>query len=71
MQNNNSVYLAEGIVIGAALILLAALVIALSPLLWHDQLYRGTTLPAGCSVQVTPFGASAYPIAHCPFWVNF
>jgi hypothetical protein len=72
MQPQTSVFIAEGLVISAALILVAVLVIVLSPLLWTDHLFYSShqLMPAGCSVT-TPLGNSSVGVAHCPAWANW
>ena len=64
-----------GLILLAAAIVVAALVMAFSPLLWTDHNITSTLarpLPAGCSIQavgVPPNGEQF--IAHCPVWVQF
>ena len=72
MQQQTSVFLAEGIVIGAALILVTVLVLVLSPLLWTDHLFHNShqVIPAGCSIT-TALGSSSVGVAHCPVWANW
>ena len=60
----------------AAAIVLAAIILAFSPLLWTDH-YIGETftkkpVPAGCSIQTQTGGGfqGAIVVAHCPFWVQ-
>ena len=60
----------------AAAIVVGALVIALSPLLWTDHFIGANVttiskpLPAGCSIVSEPAGAGAIIVAHCPSWVQ-
>jgi hypothetical protein len=72
MQQHTSVFLAEGIVIGAALILVAVLVLVFSPLLWTDHLFHNTNqlIPAGCTIT-TPLTNGSVGVAHCPVWANW
>ena len=70
MQTQASVFLAEGIVIGCALILVAALVLVFSPMLWTDHLLKLgpiVPVPAGCTLQTSQYVITA----HCPIWVNW
>ena len=71
MQAKTSVFIAEGIVISAALILIAVLVLVFSPLLWTDHLFYSAhqVMPAGCSVT-TPLGPGI-GVAHCPVWATW
>jgi hypothetical protein len=69
MQDKASVFLAEGIVIASALILVAVLAVVLSPMLWTDHLVTYPAPPVnGCSIQ--PTSNPAIFIAHCPFWTK-
>jgi len=72
MQPKTSVFLAEGIVISAALVLIAVLVVAFSPLLWTDHLFHNSNqlIPASCSIT-TPLGNGYVGVAHCPVWANW
>lgn len=63
------------LVIGAAIVM-AALVLAFSPLLWTDTWLGANNgfakpLPAGCSLEnkAGPSYQGFLPYAHCPFWV--
>jgi hypothetical protein len=73
MHTKASVFLAESIVIGCALIVIAALILAFSPMLWTDHFMTYDTthftrpMPSGCTIQTSQYVA----IAHCPFWVNW
>lgn len=64
-QNNSSLWVA--IIIGGALIV-AALIVALGPMLWTDHHYVSTKpVPAGCTIQQGP----AITTVHCPSWVDY
>jgi hypothetical protein len=74
MHSKTSGFLPAAIIIGGALILLAALVIALSPMLWTDHVLVDVTrpLPSGCTMQTKSGGTAPgfIPVAHCPVWVQ-
>lgn len=70
MHDKTSVFLAEGIVIASAIVLVAVLVIVFSPLLWSDHLvtYPTSRQLHGCTIQST--ASDAIFVAHCPFWTQ-
>jgi hypothetical protein len=72
MQTQSSALIAQAIVIGAALILVAVLVLVFSPLLWTDHLFSNVhqLIPASCSVT-SPLGEGRVGVAHCPVWANW
>jgi hypothetical protein len=66
-----------GLFILAAAIVLAAIILAFSPLLWTDHNISAPgalnrPLPAGCSIQAVGIAGNGEQfVAHCPAWVQF
>jgi hypothetical protein len=70
-------WLPISLIVVAAAIVIAALIVAFSPLLWTDHNISSPAqlakpLPSGCSIQavgIPPNGEQF--IARCPSWVEF